>query len=99
MMIRIVKLDFHLDQVDLFREIFATHQSLIRQFPGCLHLELWQEPNPGNIFFTYSHWESPEALELYRRSPLFREIWTTIKVMFHTKPEAWTVKKMVEVQS
>lgn len=95
MMIRIVKLGFAPEKVDTFRELFDQKWSLIRHFPGCLHLELWQEPEKGNVFFTYSHWESPEALENYRSSTVFREIWATIKVMFNTKPEAWTVQNQI----
>ncbi len=47
----------------------------------------------GPVLFTYSHWESEAALETYRHSELFAEVWAATKVLFNAKPEAWSVQR------
>ncbi|RFS18744.1 antibiotic biosynthesis monooxygenase [Chitinophaga silvatica] len=94
---RIVKMEFDPEKVNQFRELFAQQQHLIRNFPGCLHLELWEHEASGNIWFTFSQWTSEEALENYRHSDLFRQTWAATKVLFNAKPAAWTVKKQVSL--
>ncbi|SKD09717.1 Antibiotic biosynthesis monooxygenase [Chitinophaga ginsengisegetis] len=89
---RIVKMEFDPEKVNTFRELFAKQQELIRNFPGCLHLELWEHAASGNTWFTFSQWESETALEKYRQSPLFRETWAATKALFNAKPAAWTVQ-------
>lgn len=92
---RIVKLTFQEDKLDSFQTIFEESRQKIRQFPGCHHLELWASKNPGNIFFTYSLWESEDALENYRKSELFTETWSRTKVLFADKPEAWSTEAII----
>ena len=92
---RLVKMEFTPDKVSSFRQLFARQQHLIRHFPGCLHLELWEHGASSNIFFTFSKWESEEALEAYRQSDLFRETWAATKVLFNAKPTAWTLETAV----
>jgi heme-degrading monooxygenase HmoA len=41
---------------------------------------------------TYSIWDSEEALNNYRDSELFGELWPKIKPWFAAKAEAWSVK-------
>ncbi len=93
MIIRIVKMKFQAAAIEEFKQLFAQRNSTIRNFEGCLHLELWQDTNDPSIFFTYSHWQTPEHLEAYRRSDFFRNIWTHTKNLFAAKPEAWSVNK------
>jgi quinol monooxygenase YgiN len=62
MLIRVVRMTFRAEKVGEFLENFAANKEKIRNFPGCHHLELWQDENQQNIFTTYSHWESEEAL-------------------------------------
>lgn len=89
---RIVKMTFEPDRVSDFQAIFVESSPLIRAFPGCLHLELWQgKPPQQHILFTYSQWESEAALEEYRNSELFGRTWARTKVLFIDKPEAWTL--------
>lgn len=88
---RIVKMTFQADKIDQFKDIFETSKAKIRAFEGCHHLELWQSRNPSNIFFTYSHWESEEALEKYRHSELFQATWKKTKSLFDDKPQAWSL--------
>ena len=60
---------------------------------GCTHLELLNDTNTSNIFFTYSHWQTENDLNKYRKSELFKNVWGKTKVLFAAKPEVWSVKK------
>ena len=95
--IRVVRMTFRPEEAPAFLENFEAHKSLIRNFPGCQHLELWQDQNQKNIFVTYSHWESEMALNQYRDSELFKSVWSFTKTLFSEKPQAWSTKKLQEV--
>jgi heme-degrading monooxygenase HmoA len=71
----------------------------IRNAEGNRLLELYQDKNDPRIFFTYSYWETEEDLENYRRSELFYDVWTFTKKLFNAKPEAWSVDKVVSLNS
>ena len=88
---RIVKLTFQPERVTDFQTIFEESKEKIAAFEGCQYLELLREKSKGNIFFTYSFWESEEALNNYRHSELFQTTWAKTKLLFSDKPEAWTV--------
>ena len=94
MFVRIVKMNFEPSEIENFRELFNTNKEKIKGFEGCNFLELYQDKNNKNIFFTYSYWENEEALENYRTSALFREVWSNTKKMFSAKAEAWSVDKL-----
>lgn len=89
---------FKPDGVADFLENFESNKIHIRNFPGCRHLELWQDFSEKNIFVTYSHWDSEEALNKYRDSELFKSVWSFTKALFSEKPQAFSSKKMQEVQ-
>ena len=91
MIIRIVKMVFRTEEIENFKSLFTERKALIRNFEGCTHLELWQEKNNPQVFFTYSWWNSEEALYAYRTSPFFDDTWRLTKQKFAAKPEAWTV--------
>lgn len=91
MFIRIVKMEFQAEKVNAFLEHFEQIKTRIRNFPGCLHLELYRDKNDKNIFFTYSKWEQESDLENYRNSLLFKEVWSVTKPRFTKKAEAWSV--------
>lgn len=74
--------------VEQFLDQFDETAPQIRSFPGCHHLELWRDADAPTIFTTYSHWESPEALDEYRESTLFRSTWSTVKPLFADRPQA-----------
>jgi len=95
MIIRIVKMVFRPEETEAFQNLFNERKSLIRNFEGCTHLELWQDKNEPNIFFTYSWWDTEEHLEQYRKSDFFDDTWTQTKKLFAAKPEAWTVQQNV----
>lgn len=90
-MIRIVKLTLDPAKAAEFEAIFATRQDAIRHFPGCSHLELWKDRSHAGVYFTYSIWENTDALEAYRHSGLFTDVWAAIKGWFTGKPEAWSL--------
>lgn len=83
---------FKEELVDDFLEIFNSSKDKIANFTGCSHLELLRDTENRNIFFTYSTWESVEALEGYRISALFVVSWEQTKKLFDAKAEAWTTK-------
>ena len=93
MIIRIVKMTFAPEKVSDFLNIFADNKDRIAGFEGCTHLELWNDKQNQNVFFTYSHWEHEHFLEKYRNSELFAGVWSRTKALFADKPEAWTVDK------
>jgi (4S)-4-hydroxy-5-phosphonooxypentane-2,3-dione isomerase len=89
---RIVKMSFHADKVETFLAVYRKNWTAIRSFPGCRHVELLRATADKAVFFTYSVWENNDALESYRRSPLFEGVWGATKVLFNDKPLAWTVE-------
>jgi len=94
MLVRIVKLGIDTKHIDAFLANFEASKEKIRGFNGCNFLELYQEKDNKNVFFTYSYWDSKKALNNYRHSDLFQGIWAKTKPMFNTKPEAWSVDKL-----
>ncbi|QDO95428.1 antibiotic biosynthesis monooxygenase [Formosa sediminum] len=97
MFVRIVKLSFKPTKVDDFITIFETNKTYIRNFEGCMFLELYRDKTHSNIFFTYSYWSDEAALNTYRHSNLFTSVWTETKQLFNNKPEAWSVDKLVSL--
>ena len=97
MLIRIVKMTFHEEEVDNFIRLFDAVKDKIKGFDGCSHLELWRDKNLSNSFVTYSHWENEEALNAYRNSPLFEGVWAETKAKFSAKPIAFSVEREVLV--
>ncbi len=94
MLVRIVKMTFEPSETEAFQKLFERNRNKIRGFEGNEFLELYRDKNNKNIFFTYSYWKDEEALENYRVSSLFKEVWSETKKMFSAKPEAWSVDKL-----
>lgn len=97
MLIRIVRMTFEEDKVEDFLKVFDESKEKIRHFPGCSHLELLKDYNNDNVFSTYSYWQDDEALNNYRYSELFKEVWSQTKILFKEKPVAFSSKKYIEV--
>lgn len=95
MMIRIVKMTFAPEKVNEFLEIFNSSKHLIRAMHGCNRLELLNDINSPNIFFTYSYWNSENDLNTYRTSELFACVWGQTKILFSAKAEAWSVEQKI----
>ena len=98
MLIRIVKLSFHPENVDAFLENFDLMKEKIRNAPGNRLLELYRDQNNPSVFFTYSYWDSEADLNNYRDSELFYDVWTFTKKLFNDKPEAWSVDRLVSLK-
>ncbi|WP_375239318.1 putative quinol monooxygenase [Aurantibacter sp.] len=94
MLVRIVKLGIETKHIEAFLANFEASKKYIRGFDGCQFLELYQEQDNKNVFFTYSYWNSETDLNNYRHSELFQGIWAKTKPMFNAKPEAWSVDKL-----
>ncbi|HRP90958.1 MAG TPA: antibiotic biosynthesis monooxygenase [Edaphocola sp.] len=90
-MLRVVKMIFQNEQIETFKSLFEERKTKIRGQQGCTHLELWQDNDNPQIFFTYSHWNHLEDLERYRKSDFFKDTWTQTKILFAAKAEAWSV--------
>lgn len=97
MFIRIVKLSFHEENIPAFLENFEIIKERIRSAPGNRLLELYQDKDNKNIFFTYSYWETEQDLENYRTSDFFNEVWSFTKKLFNDKPQAWSVDKLASL--
>ena len=54
MIIRIVKLSFHAEYISDFKTIFEENKGKIISQKGCNRLEMLEDINDVNIFFTYS---------------------------------------------
>lgn len=98
MFVRIVKMSFHSKYIQEFQEMFDEKKALIRNSEGCKLLELYQDKNNPEIFFTYSYWEAEKDLDNYRNSDFFKETWIQTKGYFNNKPEAWSVDKRASLQ-
>lgn len=98
MFVRIVKMSFHQKYIEDFSKMFNKKKQLIRSSEGCKLLELYQDKNNPEIFFTYSYWNTEADLEAYRNSDLFKTTWKQTKGYFNNKPEAWSVDKKVVLQ-
>lgn len=98
MIVRIVQMTFRADGVDAFVSMFKERKERIRHFEGCNHLELWQDSATPNIFFTYSIWNSQDALDRYRFSEFFKETWGLTRALFADGPQAWSVVQRYVVE-
>ena len=94
MFTRIVKMQFKEDKVSEFINHFNKVRDRVRNQPGCHSLQLLQDQNKPEIFFTYSTWEEIQDLENYRKSDFFGQVWQETKQLFDGKPEAWSVQEI-----
>lgn len=97
MFVRIVKMSFQPEKIEIFLNNFERKKTFIRKSPGCRLLELYRDKTNPDVFFTYSYWDKEEDLENYRNSELFKSIWAETKVFFNDKPLAWSVDKVVSL--
>jgi len=98
MIIRIVRMEFQADQLDAFQAIFDQSKQAIRSFPGCMHLELHRDASHDAVRYTYSHWQDQAALDAYRHSELFAQVWPRTKALFAAKPQAFSLLQMEQVE-
>jgi len=88
---------FQPEKAEAFLKLFNRSKNEIRNFEGCLSLELFQDVSSKSVFITYSRWQSEEALQQYRESDLFKETWAQVKPLFIEKAEAWTVGSVLDL--
>jgi len=96
MITRIVKLSFKPELVSEFLTEFEKVKTRVVNSEGCLSMKLLQHQSNPSEFFTHSIWLSETALENYRCSDTFIQLWSTIKPMFASKAEAWTLQTRFE---
>ncbi|MEQ8425956.1 MAG: antibiotic biosynthesis monooxygenase family protein [Cyclobacteriaceae bacterium] len=97
MLIRIVRMHFTEAGVEEFLAIFNENKVAIRNFPGCSHLQLLKDDVDANCFTTLSHWDHPDSLESYRKSPLFGSVWGRVKTLFSERTQAFSLVKYIEL--
>lgn len=97
MIIRLVKLTLQKDKIDDFLVHFGQFKEAIRAAEGCQHLEVYQDKQHPEIFFTYSYWKDESFLEAYRHSTTFGQVWPYAKSLFAAPAEAWTVERKMQV--
>ncbi len=95
MLIRTVRMTFRPEEVDHFLSIFEASKEKIRHFEGCHHLTLWQDYHASNVFTTYSYWEDESALNKYRDSQLFKEVWEPRQRCCLLKNQLHSLKKVI----
>ena len=93
MLTRIVKITFQEEKLPEFFKHFDSVKWKVATFPGCNGMKLLQDVSNPSIVMTYSVWDSEEALNNYRDSELFGELWPKIKPWFAAKAEAWSVEE------
>lgn len=92
MITRIVKLQIASDSCDEWEALFQKVKPLIESVPGCHQVILLKSSN--GIYFTYSQWDSEQALEDYRSSAFFGEVWPKIKALCNGPAQAWTTTQV-----
>ncbi len=96
---RIVRMTFDAAQTARFVAVFDASKEYIRNFEGCMHLELWQDAADPCVYYTFSKWQSEEHLNGYRASTLFKQTWAQTKPLFAEKAQAWTINPLQSVTS
>lgn len=91
MITRIVRMEFVADLVPEFLALFHATKSQIRHFAGVQRLELHRDLSNPNVFYTYSVWDHEDSLEAYRKSALFRSVWSKTKALFAEQPQAFSL--------
>lgn len=94
MIVRLVKMTFTPAGAPRFLELFPGWEPRIAAMPGCKGVELLRDVQAPGVFFTRSIWESEDALEGYRRSATFAEVWPQVKQLFAARAEAWSLQQV-----
>ena len=94
MLTRIVRMEFSSEGEKEFLVLFHEIQEIIRAFPGCLNLTLQRDINRPGVLYTLSIWEDEAALERYRNSSFFREVWPKTKRLFASKAMAASLMEL-----
>lgn len=90
MILRIVMMEFREEECNTFLETFRRYKDAIRSQQGCKSLTLLSDANSPARFITHSYWTDADALEAYRQSSTFKEVWPLTKRLFAKPPQAWS---------
>lgn len=89
--VRIVRMEFKEESMVLFDALFAKSQSKIEAQNGCRRVLMLHSTANKLERTTMSWWDNEEALNAYRKSNLFGEVWPKTKSMFSKDPMAWSM--------
>lgn len=91
MITRVVKMTFRPENIFRFKEIFYESKSMIQAFEGCVRVELMNDVNNEDCYFTLSYWLTEDDLNNYRQSYLFKNTWSKVKPLFSERAQAWSL--------
>lgn len=91
-LVRVVRMKFRPETSKTFQAFFYETQTVVASMPGCLFVDLFQDFQDQDAFYTLSLWESEEHLNQYRASDKFGEIWKYTKSLFGAPPAAYSLK-------
>ena len=92
MILRLVRMHFKPEETANFLAYFDTIKDDIEKMPGIVSLKLYQDIEDENVVFTHSTWLNESSLDAYRGSDLFGKVWPKTKVLFSSKPMAWSLE-------
>ena len=78
--------------IDSYMALVQSVLDRIKNFKGCQSVNIFNDKDVPNRFFSYSTWESEEHLDAYRDSELFKITWSELKTFFKSPAQAWTVE-------
>jgi quinol monooxygenase YgiN len=93
---RIVKMTFRNEHCQDFETYFDAIKDQVGSQPGCHGVKLLKDQRGEGVYFTYSVWDHQDYLDNYRKTPLFGQVWPTVKNWFKEKPEAWSTEILME---
>ena len=85
-------MEFQEVELDYFLALFESIKLKVNDTEGCTGMKLLYSEEQPNVVFTYSIWENVEALNAYRNSPFFKDMWADIKPRFSKPAKAWSLK-------
>lgn len=96
MILRIVKMEVDPQKLEIF-ELFMKNLSEEKaKLDGCVHHDFFCDKNYVNLFYSYTIWENLTYLKKYKKTPLFKEVVKTLKMLCSTEPSAWTVENLIK---
>lgn len=96
MLHRIVKLTFREEHCEEFESLFETIKERIAGQEGCQGVKLLKDYEQKGVYFTFSHWDNQQALDQYRSTDLFGEVWPKVKAWMSDKPQAWSTEELAQ---
>jgi quinol monooxygenase YgiN len=94
MITRIVRMEFHPQNVDAFLKIFDEGKPVISVFKGCREVRLFSDANHPFVYYTISQWDTEDELNAYRSSEFFEDTWKKTKALFSAKPIAYSLQNV-----